>query len=193
MRRLLRDVARGRSLGDTSTLPDSALMEEIRERATYPENWCWRSGPISPGKVVIVDIDGTIAHTHDRMKGIEGNRENWLDFMIGAENDTLIEEVARLLDLLTDEVAVVMLSARPISIRTKTVEWLERYNVRWDLMILRGSISIEKPRNYKRRRTEELRRYGFNPVLALEDDPRNVEMYKEASVPCLYIHSGIHD
>jgi acetyl-CoA synthetase len=34
MRRLLRDVAENRSLGDTTTLADPAVVEEIKERAT---------------------------------------------------------------------------------------------------------------------------------------------------------------
>ncbi|MGH9180004.1 MAG: acetate--CoA ligase [Acidimicrobiales bacterium] len=34
MRRLLRDVAEGRSLGDTTTLADASVVEEIRRRAT---------------------------------------------------------------------------------------------------------------------------------------------------------------
>ncbi len=33
MRRLLRDVAEGRDLGDTTTLADAAVVEEIRTRA----------------------------------------------------------------------------------------------------------------------------------------------------------------
>jgi acetyl-CoA synthetase len=33
MRRLLRDVAEGRDLGDTTTLADSGVVEEIRTRA----------------------------------------------------------------------------------------------------------------------------------------------------------------
>jgi acetyl-CoA synthetase len=34
MRRLLRDVAEGRELGDTTTLADPAVVEEIRSRAS---------------------------------------------------------------------------------------------------------------------------------------------------------------
>jgi acetyl-CoA synthetase len=38
MRRLLRDVAEERTLGDVTTLADPAIVEEIRERAaTKPE------------------------------------------------------------------------------------------------------------------------------------------------------------
>jgi acetyl-CoA synthetase len=34
MRRLLRDVAEQRELGDTTTLADPSVVEEIKERAT---------------------------------------------------------------------------------------------------------------------------------------------------------------
>ena len=34
MRRLLRDVAENRALGDTTTLADPTVVEEIKERAT---------------------------------------------------------------------------------------------------------------------------------------------------------------
>ncbi|HEV2362427.1 MAG TPA: acetyl-coenzyme A synthetase, partial [Acidimicrobiales bacterium] len=34
MRRLLRDVAEGRALGDTTTLADASVVEEIKRRAT---------------------------------------------------------------------------------------------------------------------------------------------------------------
>jgi acetyl-CoA synthetase len=33
MRRLLRDIAEGRTLGDTTTLADSAIVKELQERA----------------------------------------------------------------------------------------------------------------------------------------------------------------
>jgi acetyl-CoA synthetase len=34
MRRLLRDVAEGRDLGDTTTLADASVVEEIKRRAS---------------------------------------------------------------------------------------------------------------------------------------------------------------
>jgi acetyl-CoA synthetase len=34
MRRLLRDVAEGRNLGDTTTLADASVVTELRRRAT---------------------------------------------------------------------------------------------------------------------------------------------------------------
>jgi acetyl-CoA synthetase len=45
MRRLLRDVAEGRILGDTTTLADAGVVEEIRRRALEAEG----SGPVGTG------------------------------------------------------------------------------------------------------------------------------------------------
>ena len=39
----------------------------------------------------------------------------------------------------------------------------------------------------------ELRRAGFDLELALDDDIKNIGMYHEESVPCVYIHSGYYD
>ena len=38
MRRLLRDIAQGRSLGDTTTLADAAVVETIRENSFKSED-----------------------------------------------------------------------------------------------------------------------------------------------------------
>ena len=38
MRRLLRDIAQGRALGDTTTLADAAVVETIRENSWKAED-----------------------------------------------------------------------------------------------------------------------------------------------------------
>jgi len=39
---------------------------------------------------------------------------------------------------------------------------------------------------------EQLRARDLEPVLAFDDDVRNVVAYAELGVPCVYIHSGYH-
>ena len=168
------------------------MIREADDRSRYPANWCWRDGPIVVGEVGIVDIDGVVADAYHRMQGIDRCSGNWADYFKNAGDDAVVEEIARLLDLLTNEIAIVLLSARPLTIRDLTRDWLSRHSVRWDLMILRSSPGVEKPLVFKRRTVRELRDYGFIPQLALEDDRRNVEMFHEEGIPCVYIHSGIH-
>ena len=38
MRRLLRDIAEGRVLGDTTTLPDPAIVADIRDKYAHTES-----------------------------------------------------------------------------------------------------------------------------------------------------------
>ena len=45
MRRLLRDVAEGRNIGDTSTLADASIVDELQARARRPRR---RTDPARP-------------------------------------------------------------------------------------------------------------------------------------------------
>jgi hypothetical protein len=48
-------------------------------------------------------------------------------------------------------------------------------------------------REFKRLTVDELRAYGFDLRLAFEDDARNVRMFHEEGIPCIYIHSGYYE
>ena len=48
-------------------------------------------------------------------------------------------------------------------------------------------------RDFKQSSVWELRRYGFDLRLAIEDDRRNVEMFRAEGIPCIYFHSGYYD
>ncbi len=39
----------------------------------------------------------------------------------------------------------------------------------------------------------DLRASGYVPELAVDDDPRNAEMYRSEGVPVVYVHSGYYD
>jgi len=44
--------------------------------------------------------------------------------------------VARLLELLDSSLAVILLTGRPGRVRPQTLAWLERYGLRWDLLVM---------------------------------------------------------
>ena len=88
---------------------------------------------------------------------------------------------------------MVLLTARPMRVQPQTLAWLERYGLRWDLLIMRDYGDYAAAREFKRWTVHELRQAGFDLRLALEDDRRNHEMFKAEGVPCIYIHSGYYD
>jgi phosphoglycolate phosphatase-like HAD superfamily hydrolase len=157
------------------------------------DNYRWRAGPVAPGPAVVFDLDGVLSDAVSRQHFIEGGRRDWDAFFEACGDDPLIDEVARLLELLDPSLRIVLLTGRPVRVQPQTLAWLDRYRLRWDLLVMRDFGDYSAARQFKRRSVAELRRYGFDLKLAFEDDRRNLEMFRAEGVPCVYIHSGYYD
>ena len=142
---------------------------------------------------MIFDLDGVLSDARGRQHHLDWPRRDWRAFFEAAGEDPVIEEVGTLLQALDDRFAVVLLTARPLSIRTHTLGWLERNDLRWDLLVMRDVGDYDDARDFKERSVKELRSAELDPVLGFEDDRRNVAMLRENGVPCVYIHSGYYD
>jgi len=160
---------------------------------TTAEHWMWRAGPLVPGPAVVFDIDGVLSDAASRQHYLEAPRRDWEGFFAACGDDPVIDEARTLLGLLDRELQIVLLTARPDSVREMTVAWLKRYEVRWDLLIMRPARDYTGSREFKRASVGALRTCGFAIQLAVEDDRRNVEMFRAESVPCVYFHSGYYD
>jgi hypothetical protein len=159
----------------------------------FPHHWCWRNGPVEPGQAVVFDMDGVLSDASRRQHFLDWPRRDWEAFFAACGDDALVDEVARLLDVLDDELGIVLLTARPMRVQPQTLAWLERYELRWDLLVMRDHRDYQASRSYKQEAVGDLRAYGFDLRLAFEDDQRNVEMFHAEGVPCIYIHSGYYD
>ncbi len=142
---------------------------------------------------MVFDLDGVLSDAGTRQHFVEGGRRDWDAFFEACGDDAVIEEVARLLELIDPALPVVLLTGRPARVQPQTLAWLARYGLRWDLLIMRDFGDYGAARRFKSRSVDELRDMGLDPRLAFEDDRRNVEMFRQAGVPCVYIHSGYYD
>jgi phosphoglycolate phosphatase-like HAD superfamily hydrolase len=159
-----------------------------------PDHWRWRDGPAeSGGPAVVFDMDGVLSDASRRQHFLDWPRRDWEAFFAACGDDALIDEVARLLDVLDDDLRIVLLTARPLRVRPQTLAWLHRYELRWDLLIMRGHGDYSASREFKLDAVDDLRARGFDLRLAFEDDRRNVQMFHGQGVPCIYIHSGYYD
>lgn len=138
-------------------------------------------------------MDGVLSDAAGRQHYLEYPQRDWRAFFDACGDDPLIDEVARLLEVLDPGLAIVLLTARPIRVQPQTLAWLDRYKLRWDLLIMREYGDYMAAREFKERTVYELRDYGFDLRLAFEDDRRNYEMFHATGVPCMYIHSGYYD
>jgi len=159
-----------------------------------PDHWWWRDRPTTPAPSVILDMDGVLADASGRQHFLAGpGRKDWRGFFDAAGGDRVIGEVVRLTELLDRSLVVVLLTARPARIRPLTLAWLERSGVDWDLLVMRPDHDFGPSVEFKRRSTRELQEVGLDLRLAFEDDPRNVAMFHEEGVPCVYLHSGYYE
>lgn len=157
------------------------------------EHWYWNEEPRKPGPSVVFDMDGVLSNAANRQHYLTQREPDWVGFFEACGDDELIEGTSHLMDVIDPSVVVVLMTARPLSVQPQTLAWLDRYNLSWDLLVMRPGSDYVQSRVFKRTGIYELREYGFDIQLTLEDDPRNVEMFREEGVPTLYIHSGYYD
>ena len=165
-------------------------MDAVSMREGSPENWHWRAAEITPGPAVIFDIDGVLADAAGRQHYLDYG--DWRSFFEACGDDPVIEEIERLLELLDSNLTVILLTGHPRRVAPHTLGWLERYGLRWDVLIMREFGDYSGVDYFKRSVVHELRETGFDLRLALDDDPKNHAMYVREGVPCIYIHSGYY-
>jgi hypothetical protein len=154
----------------------------------------WRGEPRTPGRCVLVDIDGVLADASQRqhfLNNPEGHRD-WQGFFGAVGDDRPLQAVPALLHLIDPATTVVLLSARPSWVLSITIEWLHRHGLRWDLLILRGDDDVTHAASFKRGVLAELRASGWKVALAIDDDELIIEMYEAESQAALYVHSGYY-
>jgi len=155
-------------------------------------NWFWRAGAAqASGGAVVFDLDGVFSDANHRQALAKGRR--WEEFFDACIDDPLLADHAQMLNLLRDDVTVVVLTGRPERLAKVTAEWLDKHGLRWDLLILRNEGDHTAAESFKRRTISELRNVGYELELAFEDDPRNVQMFRQEGVLCVYLHSGYYE
>ncbi len=122
-----------------------------------------------------------------------GAERDWSAFFEASVDDPPIPEGIRLVERLCDGRTVVLLTARPAGLADTTLAWLERHGIRWDLLAMRRDGDRGSSPDVKRALLVDLRADGYEPVLAVDDDPRNLVMYRSEGVPTVYLHSGYYD
>jgi hypothetical protein len=138
-------------------------------------------------------MDGVLSDASQRQHYLEGPFPQWEAFFAACDGDDLIEEAAELGRLLDPGLIVILLTARPVRVRRQTLAWLGRNPVRWDLLVMRDDDDWASSHRFKQMEMVDLQERGFAVQLAIDDDPRNVEMYRRTGVPTVYFHSGYYE
>ncbi len=139
-----------------------------------------------------VDIDGVLADARHRQHHLTQGWRDWDSFFMDATDDGVIEEQVTFLREVDDEHTIALVTSRPDWTAHITVEWLERHEIPWHVLIMRTTGDYGRAADIKTLAVRQLRAQGFEPVLAIDDHPANIRAYQQLGIETVYIDSGYH-
>lgn len=136
---------------------------------------------------VIVDLDGTLFDCNHRKYLIQGPNPDWDTFFDQARYDTVFDYVRNTyVSLQTIGYSMLICTSRPENNRPVTEAALRKIaGVSWDLLAMRSDSDFRPANEVKRDMLGSIRKMGYIPILAIEDSPDVVKMWRENGVPCL--------
>lgn len=147
-------------------------------------------------KIVVVDIDGTIAQVGDRLKYLQQEPKDWDSFYEHCDEDYSIDDVILLVrDLWELGYEIVYCTGRRESVRKKTQDWLI-----WNGLPMRGNLLMRKDKDWRHDtevKPELLSKWMLcNEVepndifLIFEDRDSMVAKWRELGYRCLQVADG---
>ncbi len=144
---------------------------------------------------VIFDLDGTLADVRHRLHHIHERPKDWPAFFAAAVDDEPRPEVRLINDLIGRYnerpfvwcLEIFICTARPEEHREATEKWLQTWCVEYDHLLMRADGDHRSAVIVKREMLAGIRGQGFAPVLAIDDHPSVVAMWRENGVPVLVV------
>ncbi|MEW5853149.1 MAG: hypothetical protein AB2A00_30485 [Myxococcota bacterium] len=144
-----------------------------------------------PRRVVLVDIDGTVADVSHRLHHVQGRPRNWKRFFEGMDRDEPITRVIEHVRKLARDHDVVLFTGRPEPYRARTEAWLRAHNVPYTRLLMRPA-GDRRP-DYVTKR-EMLRHVDHQRIaLAIDDRDPVCEMLRNEGIRVLEVHSDLEN
>lgn len=177
---------------DHEPMPESDLYAVFEQMLKECE---MNTMPVTQGtrKIVVVDIDGTVADCSERAKHyIGGWPKDWDSFYNACSEDKPIWPIIHLVQNLMDKYRIVFCSGRRESCRYDTVSWLQRFfgNETKYMLILRNEGDHRHDTEVKPELLDT-RGLGVDKVaFILEDRNSMVHKWRELGYTCLQVADG---
>jgi len=141
-------------------------------------------------KIVLVDIDGTIAKVGDRLRYLKAKKPDYDAFYASCFDDAPIQEIIDLVKILSERYKIVYCTGRREQVRAQTTAWFFKHDLPTGKLIMR-------PNNDKRHdvevKPEQLQKIGIdlnNIAFVLEDRNSMVKKWRSLGVKCLQVDYG---
>lgn len=129
---------------------------------------------------IVCDIDGTLAHMHDR------SPYDWSK--VG--NDKVDIPIAWLTSILFRSVSVILVSGRDASCHKETKDWLAKNGICYTKLIMRKEGDNRPDEVVKEEIFNENIRGNYNVRFVLDDRNKVVDMWRQLGLKCLQVAEG---
>jgi predicted kinase len=129
---------------------------------------------------IVCDIDGTLAHMHDR------SPYDWSK--VG--NDMVDIPIAWLTSILFRSVSVILVSGRDASCHKETQDWLAKNGICYTKLIMRKEGDNRPDEVVKEEIFNEHIRRNYNVRFVLDDRNKVVDMWRQLGLKCLQVAEG---
>lgn len=143
------------------------------------ENVIDESNILMTKKLIIVDVDGTIADCEHRKHHLLGEKKDWDSFYAGIEQDQPRWEIMKQVDEYRKKGhPIVLVSGRPDNYRKATENWLCKYGFDFDVLLMRKAGDKRPDTDVKKEIYDKcLKKYAIECVF--DDRPRIISMWRE--------------
>jgi hypothetical protein len=161
---------------------------------TVIANMALRSGlkTFDPGKVVLCDIDGTVADIHHRLHYVKREPKDWKGFFSAIPSDTPRLDVAAILEQHHQAGrTIIFLSARPDTYKEATLHWLATHGGEHFTVIMRDASDHRQDEEAKR---DMLKRHfpDLSVIYEVIDDrPRVIRMWRALGLRVTDVGPGV--
>ena len=143
-------------------------------------------------KVIVFDIDGTLANVDHRRHWVASKPKNWAAWNAAMDRDTVHEDVKWMLDSFHNrhDTSIIICSGRGSEHREITEQWLEHYFIHYDALYMRAVKDNRKDSIVKVELLNDIQRdYGW-PFIWFDDRDQVVNAIREQGIRVCQVAPG---
>jgi len=143
-------------------------------------------------KIIVCDIDGTIANTEHRKHWVASKPKNWAAWNAAMHLDTVHTDIKWLLDSVHNRAntRIIFCSGRGEETREVTEKWLDDNFIHFDALYMRKERDYRKDSIVKVELLEEIRKDYGEPWLWVDDRNQVVDAIRACGVRVLQVAEG---
>ena len=142
-------------------------------------------------KVVVCDIDGTLADIQHRRHWVATKPKNWAAFNAGMTQDTVHADIVAMLDVFADRgYQIILCSGRGDETRAVTEKWLSDNDIPYQTLFMRRAGDYRQDSIVKVELLAQIRQWHGEPWIWIDDRDQVVRAIRAQGVRVLQVAEG---